>query len=628
MTDKLWNYIKTNKIEWAVRCDGATQHCNVLVLHPREDTDRTQMRRVLQLAASCVKSIVFAGQGCIALAQSADMSDALRQLAESRHLQHVEFVDVGDGEQLAPLLSTLERSTTLTALAIPVESYNAPAMQRLLVTRRRSLHFVAINVNGPEHIRLLPAAASATSTHRVTRLCVWARDNAAQQQLASELAALEQTPPRWIEIHLYVNQFEPTAYEQLVRACARLGNSRVGLRYHEPCHGSLENFNRHGYVRAHHGIDLGRFNAVTFANERMSPDVAVARPAAAAVASPPPHKHRHVRGFVATHCQQTPGEVAAEFADRQTAAAAPPPQPPLAPAPLCANTTCVNRTIDHSDNHIELVCANEHIIRVHNKHCEAALQGDCPDCDASIVVGERTHVRINEHGERIVKLSAAAAPAMIATEAIAAKEPALPRKSKAALRRERRARQQQQQQQAVAAVATATDDAEPNKAIQQQPQSSQPLIIDDSEQVRRLAAGQVAITRVQQTNVKPLLVKVTTKKKKNNRHWSAVPKHEPEELAATSASSDRTAITDDNADDDQEVQAHEPRASSTAEANALSLVTSAEVAVMQQQSDSCLVVGLLQQQLQRMARAHETAALRSTLEALKMLVVAHEQELQ
>jgi hypothetical protein len=305
------------------------------------------------------------------------------------------------------------------------------------------------------------------------------------------------------------------------------------------------------------------------------------------------------------------------------------------PTCLCANTDCVNRTIDHSEFHIELACQNGHIIRAHNKHCEAALNGLCPDCGVGIV-GERTLVRINERGERIVKPAAPAvvAVAQVVAPPIVAKEhAALPRKSKAALRRERRA-----QQQKTAAAATAAQ-AEPHKAVQQEHQSAPPpaLTIDDSEQVRRLAAGQVDGMRVQKATVKPLLVKVATKKKtaiKNNRRWSDA--HEltaDAEQTTITPSPERTAFSDDNADEEQKDhaaaltgQASVAVSSGTAEASALSMVTSTELVM--QQSDSCLVVGLVQQKLMHLARAGETAALRSMLERLEMLVVAHQQELQ
>jgi hypothetical protein len=63
----------------------------------------------------------------------------------------------------------------------------------------------------------------------------------------------------------------------------------------------------------------------------------------------------------------------------------------------------------------------------------------------------------------------------------------------------------------------------------------------------------------------------------------------------------------------------------TAEANAASMVTRAEAAM--QQSDAC--VGVLQQQLQRMAGAHDdNGASGHARVELKVLVAAYEQELQ
>lgn len=662
--NKLWNYIETNQLDWAMRCVH-TNDCHVLALKPQLTTERAHLRRVLRLAARSVSSIIFEGEEWIALAQSDDMNDALQQLGASRSLRCVEFVDVRDGEQLAPLLRALERCNDLTALAIPIEAYAAPAMQRLLTNQHHSLQFVAISVNRAEHIRHLRVAAS---THYATVLFVRAGDDAVQQQLACELEALDQTP-NWFEIHLHANKLEPATYEHLVSACSRSGHNRVGLRFAEPCHGSLENINHDGYILAHENeIDLSKFNAVLFRNDHLANDVAAAdeaktvgkavartvRPATAAVKSvaaetPTTPKHRHVRGFVATHCQQRPGEVAAEFAlGKPAVVVSPPPEQPLVPAPLCANVSCVSRTIDYSDFHTELVCTNQqHTIRVHNKNCEAALCGVCPDCGDAIVVGERTQVRINERGERIVKPPAAAAvtvtqePAPIA----AAKQPAPPRKSNAALRRERRAQQKAAAAAAVAMV-VATEEAEPHKTVQQHHISPQlPLIIDDSERVRRLAMGQFEGTRVQKATLKPLFVNVATKKtKKNTRSVVPTPMHEAEqldnrELSTISASLDRTATSDDDDDnaDKQEkdhaaliAQAPEPSAAaptvgvSTTEATALSMVTRADVAL----NDNSFIVGLLQQQLELMVRTSEKAALQSTLEAIKMLVVAHEQELQ
>jgi hypothetical protein len=248
-------------------------------------------------------------------------------------------------------------------------------------------------------------------------------------------------------------------------------------------------------MSAREGLDISLFNLFHFENQRLSPEMHAGHAAAAApVATPPPPQQQQRRVYVAAHCQQTPGEIAAEFVRADTAA--PPPPSPQAPSVHhCANAACVNRAIDHSEFHIELVCTHEHITRVHNKQCEAALLGDrCLDCGEDTVA--RAVVRINERGERIVKPQLTAAPAVTVAQAKIAPPAAAapPRKSKAALRRERRA---QQQLAAAAKKEVVDDDPEQHHPAATQLPPPQPLVIDDSERVRRLAAGQVASTRVQ-----------------------------------------------------------------------------------------------------------------------------------
>jgi hypothetical protein len=127
----LWHDITTNNLGWATRCD-CPRGCDLLVLEPpppppqqMSTNERAHLRRVLRLAARCLPSITFVGEGCIAHAHDDDMSDALGQLCASRHLQSVEFLEVGDGEALAPLLRALERSTQLKWLSCPIEAYIA-----------------------------------------------------------------------------------------------------------------------------------------------------------------------------------------------------------------------------------------------------------------------------------------------------------------------------------------------------------------------------------------------------------------------------------------------------------------------------------------------------------------------
>jgi hypothetical protein len=85
----LWHYITINNLWWAMRCDC----CDLLVLEPPPPPQQMSANGVLRLAARCLPSITFVGEGCIALAHDEDMSDALGQLC----------VEVGDGEALAPL---------------------------------------------------------------------------------------------------------------------------------------------------------------------------------------------------------------------------------------------------------------------------------------------------------------------------------------------------------------------------------------------------------------------------------------------------------------------------------------------------------------------------------------------
>jgi hypothetical protein len=682
MTSKqLWQYVQTNKL-WriATPCNCAGGRTALQLTLPAAGTDlTTHVHAVLGYAARCIRSLALAGAGCNALAQSSDMADALQALGASDSLRAVRFEPSVDTDRLAPLLHSLENNKALESFACSIEAYVTPAIQRLV--EARSAADITVYVDDIAQLRFLRSAAAATATRAIASLHVSACTDATALQLAAVLAAVPSLRCR--EIRLLQCAISQRTLATLERQCIRLGNSCATLlcadvplerrqctasAHQLKCESpSVERrdvslFNVILFTRPTRAMIKGKAvtpSGTVFSTVRAAPPVPMSSPmfgapwppalvdvppaqvVVAPVPPPPPpapakevapvQKPRRVRGVVATHCQRGPGEMAAEFAKvaecQEDVVDTELHKPPTC---QCANTDCVNRTIDHSEFHIELACHNGHIIRAHNKHCEAALNGLCPDCGVGIV-GERTLVRINERGERIVKPAAPAvvAVAQVVAPPIVAKEhAALPRKSKAALRRERRA-----QQQKTAAAATAAQ-AEPHKAVQQEHQSAPPpaLTIDDSEQVRRLAAGQVDGMRVQKATVKPLLVKLATKKKtaiKNNRRWS-----DAHELTADAEQTTIiTAISDDNADEEQKDhaaaltgQASVAVSSGTAEASALSMVTSTELVM--QQSDSCLVVGLVQQKLMHLARAGETAALRSMLERLEMLVVAHQQELQ
>jgi hypothetical protein len=480
------------------------------------------------------------------------------------------------------------------------------------MTRSRSLQAVVVVVNEIKYMHHLRAAATAGTNH-TTLLFVRGDDNdASPQLLASELAALDasSSPTHWYQIHLLAADIERATYDQLVHACSRLGNDNVGLRRERVCFGSLESLHFHHHVRAREGLDISLFNLFHFENQRLSPEMHAGHAAAVAPVATPPSQKQQRRVYVAAHCQQTPGEIAAEFVRADIAT--PPPS-----ALLCANAACVNRAIDYSEFHIELVCTNEHITRVHNKQCEAALLGDrCLDCGEDTIA--RTVVRINERGKRIVKPQLTAAPAVTVAQAKIAPPAAAaqPRKSKAALRRERRA----QQQLAAAAKKEVVDD-DPE---QHHPAATTPSATATRHRRQRASAPSGSGPGNEHTSAKghthkQLLVKKTKNTPRVANHAAKQLASSLDEECCATASPDQTATSDDVKKD---VGGEQPGA--TAEANVASMVTRAEAAM--QQSDDC--VGVLQQQLQRMARAHETTVLQGTLESLKVLVAAYEQELQ
>jgi hypothetical protein len=571
-TDELWQYVDSNKISWATRCQ-CTQNCTALQLAPPPVNDdaaaSAQLRTILSMAAHCVQNIVFAGEGCCTMSKSHAMAEAIQALGASRHLQAVRFADIADIEQVAEIVRALERCTTLTTLVCPIEAMNAPVVQRLL-ERSSSLRNITSVVENSTQFCHLRTAAAPDSTKRENILTIVNCNNATTLLLLAALGKL--VPPHqlaWNQIRLLNVSLVADTYPRLKRETARLGYrwgppSRAPTTIFGPriCAVGLHTLHNvgsaqptgHAAITMHRGAARdapewsGIINKVSASIQTTIPRAGAAKPRtnkpAAAPPAPPPEapehkKPRRVRGVIATHAQKGQAEIAAEFASGDNDQPPPPPPEPTVAPPtlLCANPTCVNPTIDSSEIHTELVCTNGHETRVH-KSCLAAMalrqsdDGECCPSDGCVdgVIAERALVRIDERGGRHVKSTAPPPPA-----SATAKEPVPAsvrqptggaRKSKAAQRKEKKERQRAIKSEAIVAtplLATAVA-AEPPL---QPPQPTTPLVIDDSEQVRRLASGEVECTRIVAGTAKLLLVKINNKGKKgkkNPRHQVAAPK--------------------------------------------------------------------------------------------------------
>jgi hypothetical protein len=581
-TSEFWHYVISNKLSWATRCQCSSSTCTTLQLAPpiaatSNSGERDQLCNVLRMAARCLLSIVFVGEGCCTMAQSPHMADALQSLGAAPHLRTVRFVDIPDFEQITPLLRALESSPVLMSMACPIEDYITPAVQRLL-SRSQSLRNTTAVADDDTQFRHLHTAATFRNKQNV-EILISKCDDATAQRLVVELATLSAThQPHWKEIVLVGASIERRTYAQLARECARFGNDSITFnRALKPidrraCMAGMTGLSSiYDLVPDHGGgIDLAQFNVIRFENHhggdaeqslrntisflhrngvnfansapvKQSPTPATAAvaatpppPPSAPSAQPldPPHVRRRVRGAVATHAQKGPAELAAEFASAAEPATPPPPTVER-PVLLCANPICVNPVIDSSEIHAELVCTHGHETRVH-KSCVPALAlrkcdgGEhCPSkgC-ADGVVAEHTRVRIDEQGERHVK--SAPSPPRASEKAPAAPAQQQPtggaHKSKAAQRKEKKERQGAIVAAKLGPAVAATPLATPTAVVaakprQQPPAPAAPLDIDEARLVR-LKNGEVECVCIGKKNAGPekLLVKMK-KSNKPARQW-------------------------------------------------------------------------------------------------------------
>jgi hypothetical protein len=492
------------------------------------------MNEMLRWIAVGVPSVVFAGDACAEMVQSPQLAGAVRQLAKAHRLQTVQFTDIANIGRMALLLRMLERCEALTRLVCSIEIFNDPAIQRLL-ERSRSLTKVGIVAEGVASFRYLSSLANAVTTakHQVL-VTIPNCDDATAQQLAAEMAHLP--PVEWIDITLVNAEISSDTYVMLKQQCTRVGNSLVAgtiapisLDRNE-CFDAANHFGYGDSVISDDAVDVSKYNVIRFQRPGAYPEprarpapLALAKPRVAVIAPPEePTRRQRVRGAVASHAQKGPGEVAAEFARNNEPLAPPPPPAVTPPALLCANLACVNRTIDSSEIHIELVCSHGHETHVH-KTCIAALElrqcdggaGDyCPhDGCADGVVAERTLVRIDEHGGRHVKSNAAAAQAPVVKTPTAAGAP----KTRTSKKEERRKKKAERQRAAAPPAVTAVEPAQPPPPTAP-PTPQPPLVVDDSEHVRRLASGAVECVRATKA-AGPTTLLVKIKKGKPVRQW-------------------------------------------------------------------------------------------------------------
>lgn len=572
-------YVRSNRISWVTPC-GCNKQCKALQLAPptstmASPTEREHLATILRLAAQSLQAIVFVGEGCCAMAQSPTMRDALSHFNASSCLRAVRFVDIADIDQIAPLLRALERCPKLMWLTCPIEAYLAPAVQQLQ-TQSRSLSLVTVVVDNATQFRHLSAAAALRNKQRI-ELHFSNCDDTTAQQLVDEFAALfPPNQPRWTQIMLANASIERRTYDQLKSECARFGNdystlnSPVITNNPHACMAGMSKTGSFDWVPHYDGIDLSQYKMLRFDNfsagdaeQNLRKTLSVVRGNSAAhtngasakqtmhrngtAVAPLEHKPRRVRGFVALHCQKGPAELAPEFVrgDDNAAIAAPTPPPPQTSALLCANADCKNSIIYDSEFHVELVCAPYgHTTRVH-KTCLPALAlsrcdgGDCCPMDGCVdgVVAQRTLVRIDEQGERHIPASERRA-SVDEKAAAAAPTPQLAgaKKSKNHLQRKQKNKAHRvhvaaASQPAAVAVPTAVP-ATSSPPQHTTPPAAAPLAIDDSEDVRRKARGEVACTRLQKdTGTGVLFVKINGKKNKKPPH---------------------RAVTDDNNADDSQ----------------------------------------------------------------------------
>jgi hypothetical protein len=277
-TSEFWHYVISNKLSWATRCQCSSSTCTTLQLAPpiaatSNSGERDQLCNVLRMAARCLLSIVFVGEGCCTMAQSPHMADALQSLGAAPHLRTVRFVDIPDFEQITPLLRALESSPVLMSMACPIEDYITPAVQRLL-SRSQSLRNTTAVADDDTQFRHLRAAATIRN-HQNVEIHISKCDDATAQRLVVELATLGAThQPHWKEIVLVGVFIERRTYALLARECARFGND-VFNRALKPidrraCMAGMTGLSSiYDLVPDHGGgIDLAQFNVIRFENHR------------------------------------------------------------------------------------------------------------------------------------------------------------------------------------------------------------------------------------------------------------------------------------------------------------------------------------------------------------------------
>jgi hypothetical protein len=474
--------MKLRNIAWATACK-CSNDCLTLQLSPpssvlTDSVELEHMNEMLRWVADGVLSVVFAGDACAEMVQTPQLAGAVRQLAKAHRLQTVQFTDITDIGRMAPLMRMLQRCKTLMRLVCSIEAISHPATQRLL-ERSRSLHSVGIVVEGAASLRYLSSLAKAVTNKHNVFLTIPICDDATAEQLAAELAQLPLV--EWQSITLANATISSDTYALLKRECARLGNSLVVVSVapisldRNECFTGATKYGYDGFVANDELVDVSKCNVISFQQTDANPEprartapLALATPrAATASSSDEPTRRQRVRGAVATHAQRGPGELAAKFARGAEPEAPPPPPAVTTPALLCANLACVNRTIDSSEIHIELLCSSGHETRVH-KTCLAALElrqcdggaGDCCPNDgcADGVVAERTLVRIDERGERHVKSSAAAQAPVVKTPTAAGAT-----KTRTSKKEERRKKKEERQRAATSPAVTAVEPAQPHR---------------------------------------------------------------------------------------------------------------------------------------------------------------------
>jgi hypothetical protein len=608
MTSKqLWQYVQTNKL-WriATPCNCAGGRTALQLTLPAAGTDlTTHVHAVLGYAARCIRSLALAGAGCNALAQSSDMADALQALGASDSLRAVRFEPSVDTDRLAPLLHSLENNKALESFACSIEAYVTPAIQRLV--EARSAADITVYVDDIAQLRFLRSAAAATATRAIASLHVSACTDATALQLAAVLAAVPSLRCR--EIRLLQCAISQRTLATLERQCIRLGNSCATLlcadvplerrqctasAHQLKCESpSVERrdvslFNVILFTRPTRAMIKGKAvtpSGTVFSTVRAAPPVPMSSPmfgapwppalvdvppaqvVVAPVPPPPPpapakevapvQKPRRVRGVVATHCQRGPGEMAAEFAKvaecqedvvdtelhRHQRASAPTPTASTARSTTASFTSSSRARTGTSSARTTSTARRR-------STASAPTAASASAVSARSFASTRTwraHRQAGGAGGGGGRSSRGGANRRQGTRGVAAQVQGSPA-SRAA--------------RSTAKGGSGGDrrrKAEPHKAVQQEHQSAPPpaLTIDDSEQVRRLAAGQVDGMRVQKATVKPLLVKVATKKKTATRRTTAAgamrtsSAQADAEQTAAGASPQQPAISDDNADEEQ-----------------------------------------------------------------------------